>query len=54
MQTRPAIRLLITAVKGSRGPFTLLPPLVLQGPDGRFTPELEALNAGQGWIGAAD
>lgn len=51
---RPAIRVLITGVKGSRGPFGLLAPLVLQHSDGRFTPGLEALNAGRGWIGAAE
>ncbi len=34
----PAIRILVSAVKGSRAPFSLAPPLVLHGPDGRFTP----------------
>ncbi len=51
---RPAIRVLISAVKGSRGPFGLLAPLVLQDPDGRFTPELDQLNTGRGWIGVAE
>lgn len=51
---RPATRVLISAVKGSRGPFGLLAPLVLHEPDGRFTPELAALNVGQGWIGLGD
>jgi tRNA1(Val) A37 N6-methylase TrmN6 len=41
---RPAIRILVTARKGSRAALALLPPLVLQGPDGRFTPEAEALH----------
>ncbi|WP_232628130.1 tRNA1(Val) (adenine(37)-N6)-methyltransferase [Methylobacterium sp. Leaf118] len=45
---RPAIRVLITAVKGSRAPFRLLPPLVLQDGSGRFTPEAEALHRGGG------
>jgi tRNA1(Val) A37 N6-methylase TrmN6 len=49
---QPAIRVLITAVKGSRAPLTLLPPLVLHDADGRFTPAAEALNAGRGWIGS--
>ncbi|NEU12026.1 methyltransferase [Methylobacterium sp. BTF04] len=47
---RPAIRILITAVKGSRGPFALRPPLVLQTADGSFTPQVAALNEGRGWI----
>lgn len=45
---RPAIRVLITAVKGSRAPFRLLPPLVLQDAAGRFTPEAEVLHRGDG------
>lgn len=43
----PAIRVLITATKGSRGPFSLLPPLVLHEADGRFTVEAEALHKGE-------
>lgn len=46
---RPAIRVLIAAVKGSRAPFRLLPPLVLQEEAGRFTPEAEALHRGDPW-----
>ncbi|GJD96217.1 tRNA1(Val) (adenine(37)-N6)-methyltransferase [Methylobacterium iners] len=42
---RAAIRVLITAVKGSRGPFGLLPPLVLQDSEGRPSPEAEAMQA---------
>ena len=41
---RPAIRVLISGRKGSRAAFRLLPPLVLQDADGRFTPEAEALH----------
>ncbi|WP_342149480.1 tRNA1(Val) (adenine(37)-N6)-methyltransferase [Methylorubrum sp. SB2] len=41
---RPAIRVLIAGRKGSRAPFRLLPPLVLQDADGRFTPEAAALH----------
>ncbi len=33
----PAIRLLLTAIKGSRAPLTVLPPLILHGEDGAFT-----------------
>ncbi|MCE4225239.1 methyltransferase [Methylobacterium sp. C25] len=43
---RPAIRVLIGAVMGSRGPFSLLPPLVLHDASGRFTAEAEALHRG--------
>jgi tRNA1(Val) A37 N6-methylase TrmN6 len=43
---RPAIRLLLTAVKGSRAPLSVEPPLVLHGPDGRFTQEAEAVHRG--------
>lgn len=40
----PAIRILVSAVKGSRAAFALLPPLVLHGADGRFTTEADALH----------
>jgi tRNA1(Val) A37 N6-methylase TrmN6 len=43
----PAIRVLIAGVRGSRAAFSLRPPLVLHGPDGRFTPEVEALHRGE-------
>ncbi|CAO4164710.1 tRNA1(Val) (adenine(37)-N6)-methyltransferase [Methylorubrum populi] len=46
---RAAIRILIAAVKGSRAPLRLLPPLVLQDETGRFTPEAEALHRGDPW-----
>jgi len=44
---QPAIRLLLSGIKGSRAPLTILPPVVLNGPDGRFTPEAEALHRGE-------
>lgn len=44
---KPAIRVLISGVKGSRAPLTILPPLILNGPDGRFTPQAEALHRGE-------
>ncbi len=50
----PAIRVLITAVKGSRAPFALLAPLVLHAADGSFTPLAASLNAGSAWIGPDD
>jgi tRNA1(Val) A37 N6-methylase TrmN6 len=43
---RPAVRLVVTAVKGSRAPLSVEPPLVLHGADGRFTPEAEAVHRG--------
>jgi tRNA1(Val) A37 N6-methylase TrmN6 len=41
-----AIRILVTARKSSRAPFALLPPLILQDNDGRFTPLAESLHRG--------
>ncbi|MFO1147739.1 MAG: methyltransferase [Alsobacter sp.] len=43
----PAIRILVHAVKGSRGPFRLLPPLVLHEATGDFTPLAAALHKGE-------
>ena len=42
-----AVRVLVRAVKGSRGPLVLLPPLVLHGQDGRFTLQAQALHRGE-------
>jgi len=44
---RPAIRFLLSGIKGSRAPLSVLPPLILNGPDGRFTPQAEALHRGE-------
>ncbi|MFH6783338.1 MULTISPECIES: tRNA1(Val) (adenine(37)-N6)-methyltransferase [Methylobacterium] len=44
-----AIRVLVSGVRGSRAPFTLAPALVLHGPDGRFTPRVEAMHRGEGF-----
>jgi tRNA1(Val) A37 N6-methylase TrmN6 len=41
-----AIRVLMTGIKGSRAPLAVLPPLVLHGAGGAFTPEAAALHAG--------
>ena len=43
---RPAVRLVVTAVKGSRAPLSVEPPLVLHGDDDGFTPEAEAVHRG--------
>jgi tRNA1(Val) A37 N6-methylase TrmN6 len=45
----PAIRILITATRGSRAALGLLPPLVLHEAGGGFTPEAEALHRGTSW-----
>jgi tRNA1(Val) A37 N6-methylase TrmN6 len=42
-----ASRVLVDARRGSRAPLALLPPLVLHGAEGRFTPEAEALHRGE-------
>lgn len=46
----PAIRVLAAAVKGSRAPLSLLPPLVLHEADGRFTARAAALHRGEALI----
>ena len=40
-----AIRILVTAVKGGRGPLAIAPALVLHEPDGGFTPDALRLHA---------
>jgi tRNA1(Val) A37 N6-methylase TrmN6 len=40
---RPARLLLLRAIRGGRGPARLLPGLTLHQPDGRFTPQAEAI-----------
>jgi len=44
---RPAIRVLVSARLGSKKPAALLPALVVNGPDGRFTAVAEALHRGE-------
>ncbi|MFT3732282.1 MAG: methyltransferase [Hyphomicrobium sp.] len=39
----PAIRVVVTGIKGSRAPVSILPGLVLHGPDHAFLPEIEAV-----------
>jgi tRNA1(Val) A37 N6-methylase TrmN6 len=43
----PAIRFLVSGTKGSRAPLSILPPLILNGSDGRFAPLAEALHRGE-------
>ncbi len=47
---QPATRILVQATAGSRAPLILLPPLVLHGPDGSFTPEADAIHKGRAAI----
>jgi tRNA1(Val) A37 N6-methylase TrmN6 len=44
---RPAIRFVASGTRGSRAPSSILPPLILNGPDGRFTRQAEALHRGE-------
>jgi len=44
---KPAIRFLLSGIKRSRPPLSLRPPVILNGADGRFTPEAEALHRGE-------
>lgn len=46
----PAVRVIVSGVKGSRAPLHLLPPLVLHGDDGCFTAPVAAINRGEGRI----
>jgi tRNA1(Val) A37 N6-methylase TrmN6 len=47
---QPAIRVLLSGIKGSRAPLEVLPPIMLNGADGRFTPQAEALHRGEGFL----
>ncbi|MGE7470622.1 tRNA1(Val) (adenine(37)-N6)-methyltransferase [Bosea sp. NPDC003192] len=47
---RPAIRVIVSARLGSKKPAALLPALVLNGADGRFTAFSEALHRGEAWL----
>lgn len=50
----PAIRVLAGAVKGSRAPITVLPPIILHAAGGEFTPEARALHEGTARITLAN
>ena len=41
---KPAVRMLVQAVKAGRAPMIIAPPLILHGASGEFTPEVEALH----------
>ncbi len=43
----PAIRVLMSGIKGSRAGTRIGRPFLLHGPDGRFTPEAEAVHRGE-------
>lgn len=43
-----ATRILVTAVKGARGPTQVAAPIVMHEPDGRFTEQAERLHRGTG------
>ena len=47
---KPASRIVVTAMKGSRAPLAMAPPIVLHQSDGRFTPEAEAIHRGEMWL----
>jgi tRNA1(Val) A37 N6-methylase TrmN6 len=47
---KPANRFLLRGKKGSRAPFALAPPLILQ-EEGHFTPRAEAIHRGEALIG---
>ena len=49
-QDADAVRILLSAVKGSRAPLRIAPPLVLQGPDDAFTAEAEAIHRGEALV----
>ncbi|MDO9503002.1 methyltransferase [Falsiroseomonas sp.] len=51
-QVGPAVRLLVSARKGSRAPFVLLPARFLHEPDGRLSEFGHAVGAGQADISA--
>jgi FkbM family methyltransferase len=38
-----AIRVIVTGIKGTRAPLSILPPITLHGPDNAFLPEIEAV-----------
>lgn len=42
-----AARILVSGRRGARGPLALLPPLVMHGTDGRFTPAADAAQRGE-------
>lgn len=49
-----AVRILFGGVVGSRSAFGIVAPLVLHGPQGAFTPEVEALHRGEATLALID
>ena len=47
---KPAIRIMMVASPERRSPFAIEAPLVLNGQDGRFTSEVDAIHLGQSWL----
>lgn len=43
-----ATRVILRVTKGAKTPLAILPGFILHGPDGRFTPEAEAIHRGEG------
>ena len=41
--SEPAIRVIVSGIKGSRAPLSIKPGIVLHGPDQAFRPEIEAV-----------
>ncbi|WP_210497229.1 tRNA1(Val) (adenine(37)-N6)-methyltransferase [Microvirga antarctica] len=44
---KPAIRVILSGIVGSRAPLSVLPPVILNDAAGRFTPAAEALHRGE-------
>jgi tRNA1(Val) A37 N6-methylase TrmN6 len=51
-ENEPAIRILVTATKNSRAPFSIAPGFILHEADGRFTAQAEAIHQGEGGLTA--
>ncbi|MDR6871326.1 tRNA1(Val) A37 N6-methylase TrmN6 [Bosea sp. BE125] len=54
LATRPAVRVLVTAVLNSKKPAALLPAFILNRPEGGFTEASEALHRGYATLGSRD
>lgn len=50
----PAHRILVSGVKGARGPISLRPGLILHGSSGAFTPLAEAIHRGEALVDWGD
>ena len=52
--SKPAIRILVRAVKGGRAPLQVLPGVTLNGAGGMPAPDVAAVLAGQGALALAE